>query len=61
MKIGISINEVLRDYIGQTYTYDKYIADSNIKEGDVTNFNLLEFLNLKILISLICFFILKHH
>jgi 5'(3')-deoxyribonucleotidase len=44
MKIGISINEVLRDYIGQiTYTYDKYIADSNIKEGDVTNFNLLEF------------------
>jgi hypothetical protein len=32
-----------------TYTYDKYIADSNIKEGDVTNFNLLEFLNLKIL------------
>jgi hypothetical protein len=39
MKIGISINEVLRDYIGQiTYTYDKYIADSNIKEGDVTNF-----------------------
>jgi hypothetical protein len=50
MKIGISINEVLRDYIGQiTYTYDKYIADSNIKEGDVTNFNLLEFLNLKIL------------
>jgi hypothetical protein len=41
MKIGISINEVLRDYIGQiTYTYDKYIADSNIKEDD---FNLLEF------------------
>jgi hypothetical protein len=36
MKIGISINEVLRDYIGQI-TYDKYIAD-NIKEGDVTNF-----------------------
>jgi hypothetical protein len=53
MKIGISINEVLRDYIGQiTYTYDKYIADSNIKEGDVTNFNLLEFLNLKILINM---------
>jgi 5'(3')-deoxyribonucleotidase len=52
MKIEISINEVLRDYIGQiTYTYDKYIADSNIKEGDVTNFNLLEFFNLKILIS----------
>lgn len=44
MKIGISINEVLRDFIGQlTYTYDKYIDDSNIIEGDVTNFNLIQF------------------
>ena len=44
MKIGISINEVLRDFIGQlTYTYDKYIEESDIKEGDVTNFNLIEF------------------
>jgi hypothetical protein len=44
MKIGISINEVLRDFIGQlTYTYDKYIGESNITENDVTNFNLIEF------------------
>ena len=44
MKIGISINEVLRDFIGQlTYTYNKYIEETNIKEGDVTNFNLIEF------------------
>jgi len=44
MKIGISINEVLRDFIGQfTYTYEKYIGDTDIQEGDVTNFNLIEF------------------
>lgn len=44
MKIGITLNEVLRDFIGQfTYTYDKYIGPTDIKEGDVTNFNLLEF------------------
>jgi len=44
MKIGITINEVLRDYIGQvTYTYNKYIAPCDIKEGEVTNFNLIEF------------------
>jgi len=43
-KIGISINEVLRDFVGQfTYTYEKYIGDTDIKEGDVTNFNLLDF------------------
>jgi len=44
MRIGITINEVLRDFIGQLkYTYDKYIGPSNIKENDVTNFNLIEF------------------
>ena len=44
MKIGITINEVLRDFIGQlTYTYDRYIGPIDIKEGDVTNFNLIEF------------------
>lgn len=44
MKIGISINEVLRDFIGQlAYTYDKYIGETDIKENDVTNFNLIEF------------------
>jgi hypothetical protein len=44
MKIGITINEVLRDFIGQlAYTYEKYVAPCDIKEGDVTNFNLIEF------------------
>jgi cytidylate kinase len=44
MKIGISINEVLRDFIGQlAYTYDKYIGETDVTEGDVTNFNLIEF------------------
>lgn len=44
MKIVVSINEVLRDFIGQlTYTYDKYIGESKIKEGDVTSFDLIKF------------------
>ena len=48
MKIGISLNEVLRDFIGQlTYTYNKYIEEIDIKEGDVTNFNLIEFFKFK--------------
>lgn len=43
MKIGISINEVLRDFIGQfVYTYNKYIGETNVKEGEVTSFNLLD-------------------
>lgn len=42
-KIGISINEVLRDFLGQfNYTYDKYIAESKVKEGDVKSFDLLQ-------------------
>jgi len=41
MKIGITLNEVIRDFIGQfEYTYDKYIGKSEIKEGDVTSFEL---------------------
>ncbi len=48
MKIGISLNEVLRDFIGQlTYAYTHYIGPLDIKEGDVTNFNLLEFFPFK--------------
>jgi hypothetical protein len=44
MIIGVSINEVLRDFIGQlTYTYNKYISEISVKEGDITNFNLIEF------------------
>jgi len=44
MKIGITLNEVLRDFIGQfVYTYDRYIGPIEIKENDITNFNLIEF------------------
>lgn len=44
MRIGITLNEVLRDFIGQlAYTYDKYVETCDIKENDVTNFNLIEF------------------
>lgn len=43
MKIGITINEVLRDFIGQfIYTYNKYIEETDITHEDVTSFNLLE-------------------
>jgi hypothetical protein len=42
MKIGISLNEVLRDFLGQlTYTYEKYIGETDIEEGDITNFDLI--------------------
>jgi hypothetical protein len=44
MKIGITLNEVLRDYVGQlAYTYDKYVGESDVTEEDITNFNLIEF------------------
>ena len=51
-KVAISINEVLRDFIGQfIYTYDKYIVPELEKDGivvpeveieDVTSFNLMD-------------------
>lgn len=44
MKIGITINEVLRSFVSQfAYTYDKYIGPTDIKEEDVTSFNLIDF------------------
>ena len=44
MKIGITLNEVLRDFIGQlAYTYDKYVEESGVTENDITHFNLIEF------------------
>jgi len=43
-RIGVGLNEVLRDYLGQlAYVYNKYISEIDIKEGDITNFNLIEF------------------
>jgi hypothetical protein len=44
MKIGITLNEVLRDFIGQlAYTYNKYVEESGVTEKDITHFNLIEF------------------
>ena len=43
MKIGISINEVLRDTLSQMdYTYSKYITgkDTTITRDEITSFNL---------------------
>jgi hypothetical protein len=42
MKIGITINEVLRDFVGQfAYTYDKYVGKTDVKEGQVDTFDLI--------------------
>lgn len=44
MVIGITLDEVLRDFLGQlTYTYEKYIQETDIKEGDITDFNLMNY------------------
>lgn len=45
MKIGITINEVLRDFISQlNYTYKKYINEKlDITEDDIKSFNLIEY------------------
>ncbi len=41
MRIGISINEVLRDFLGQfNYTYDKYIEKSELKVSEIESFDL---------------------
>jgi hypothetical protein len=40
--IGIEINEVFRDFIGQfAYTYDKYISKFDINETPVNTFDLI--------------------
>ena len=42
MKIGITINEVFRDFIGQfAYTYDKYVNKFDIRETPVNTFDLI--------------------
>ena len=42
MNIGISLNEVLRDFIGQfAYTYEKYIGPIDIIENPVNDFDLI--------------------
>ena len=50
--IGISLNEVLRGFISQfQYTYNKYIGEMNLKYDEINNFNLIEFLNSRILMK----------
>lgn len=44
MVVGITLNEVLRDFIGQlSYTYDKYIEETDIKEDSVKSFDLIDY------------------
>lgn len=48
MKIGITINEVLRDFIGQfIYTYQKYVGETSTTPNDVTSLNLIEHFKFK--------------
>lgn len=44
MKIGITLNEVLRDFVGQlAYTYTKYIdPDFSLKEDEITSSNFID-------------------
>ena len=44
MKIGISLNEVLRDFLGQlTYTYEKYVEETEIEEDTITELDLMKY------------------
>jgi hypothetical protein len=46
MKIGITLNEVVRDFIGQfAYTYSKYETEISLKDNPVTSWDLLEYFN----------------
>tara|TARA_R110000796_G_scaffold11198_7_gene37413 strand:- start:9557 stop:10138 length:582 start_codon:yes stop_codon:yes gene_type:complete len=49
MKIGITINEVLRDFTGQlSYIYNKYVdRDFSLVETPVTEWDLLEYFKFK--------------
>jgi len=43
-RIGVSLNEVLRDFLGQlTYTYEKYIEETDIEEGTITELDLMKY------------------
>jgi len=44
MVIGITLNEVLRDFLGQlTYTYEKYFDEIDLEEGDVKSMDLINY------------------
>ena len=48
MIIGITINEVLRDFIGQlAYVYSKYESEIDLKETPVDEWNLLNYFKFK--------------
>lgn len=52
-KIGITINEVLRDFIGQfAYTYSKYINEIDLNETPITNWDLLSFFKFNSMVEL---------
>lgn len=43
-RIGITLNEVLRDFLGQlVYTYDKYIGPIELEENDIKSLDLLDY------------------
>lgn len=43
-RIGITLNEVLRGYVNQLdYTYNKYINKTDLKEDQITDFNLIKY------------------
>lgn len=47
-KIAISVNEVLRDFIGQmAYTYDKYIEPFDIEKTPIDSFDLINHFKFK--------------
>tara|TARA_R110000772_G_scaffold17946_1_gene49805 strand:- start:48818 stop:49432 length:615 start_codon:yes stop_codon:yes gene_type:complete len=44
MVIGITLNEVLRDFLGQlTYTYEKYFNEIDLEEEDVKSMDLINY------------------
>lgn len=59
-KIGVSLNEVLRDFLGQfIYTYDKYIEPINIKTNEITNLDFLKYFKFKTIDELNTFLYLE--
>ena len=59
-RIGISLNEVLRDFLNQfLYTYDKYVTPTDIEAKDITSFDLMEYFNFDTLDKLNSFIYLE--
>lgn len=47
-RIGITLNEVMRDFIGQfAYTYSKYKSEMDLNAEPITSWDLLEFFKFK--------------